>query len=1303
VTGWSMVGGDKDAATYLMTLGEGEVVPPPVHAKGADEFVIAESDDEELAGYHSVIFDGTNFMVAYVHSESTASDSVMYARLFDTAGSPVGSPVYIDGSSLMEGAPMLSFNGNESLLVSGTGWPPNYIQGQFITTAGGLGTGPFTVAGGTNTSWDLGGVAFDGTNHLVVWSDDDGGGDFDIYGQLVTQAGGLSGGVITINADAGNQQMPKVAFGGGKYLVTFVDNATDVSAQLVTTVGGMDGGKLPLHTDGLPSDNDPYVIWNGLEFLVAYHNDNGTDWDILGATVSTAGLFGSDIPLMTGVSDDKFPAVVWDGAEYIMVWTEGLGMSTASVKVQRFSSDLTPQGSSVEQAVPVTGKTPWAIGIATAAPGKYFAAMNREDIPGDLSGDNDNDVYGLFLDTGAAPAPSTYTFVLGGSNFDVGVSVAHDGTRNDYGTHVEVDTHPITGNAFVLARSTSGVEWDAPDHSFIIKYSSEGVFISSKPIEGRRSGNIMLAGPMTGGFIYTDEKFDAGSAVKIVRRSDADFSSAGETAEYPDTEIDHFKDIETTGSEIFACAKGGPSGSTGLEKGAKIFKYGLALNEMQRTTFTLNAAYVDCHALEVYGGDVYVLAGNDETQNWETWLLKYDSALSGVVDSVNVTAFVGGEDQSLVVTDEGIYISTAGENGELHIYRYNAALDYTGISATFSVSGTAGHAQMKYLHDIYVVTTATGLTSNEDFVALRFDPADLSLVSSATYDAGILDFDIAFGFDIVDEDLGDLVVVGGATNGSGDFDVLGKGMNTGGGTPPITPTGVTRVWTGSSPDDFATSALNWAGGLAPQDGDSIEFSMAGESPTMDLTVTIASMSVLSPFDGTITFSNGLTLLKDFYSNATAGTVDFGGNTINVGGDFEVVDITLTGIAWNAVFNGDTDQQAARYGGDGYLDFVFLSISKQTGTALNMGSNSRVLGTFTMMSGTYSAAGFTHELSGDFSLQGGYLSVGQSTIAVVGGNEQTFSATGGASSDFNVFSVLNQSSVTLNFGFAADTFRSTAGYTFLWFGAGNSYSFDKFIVRGSTGPGFEPKVKLKSSTPGTQWDLGVNSYEDVSMVVVRDCNAMGGIMIDAEDSFNDGNNMNWSFANVGGGFLSLTFDDAGDLWALNDGAGDIRKYVSPVSPITEATTEDWNLAGLEHPENLRFDTGGNLWVSVSTAPGAYPNLIVKYAKNGSVVDTSTSTELSAILNDVSAISFRSDTGDMWVVNRGAMGSEASVVQFYNTGSLSAPAFDNSNVSTFTLSSELDAPRDIAFDTGSNLWVTLPWQGEIRRYPRSGSVI
>ena len=68
-------------------------------------------------------------------------------------------------------------------------------------------------------------VGFDGTNHLVVWSDARGGTGQDLYGARVSKAGVVLGSApIVISAASGDEVAAAVAFDGTNYLVVWQDS-----------------------------------------------------------------------------------------------------------------------------------------------------------------------------------------------------------------------------------------------------------------------------------------------------------------------------------------------------------------------------------------------------------------------------------------------------------------------------------------------------------------------------------------------------------------------------------------------------------------------------------------------------------------------------------------------------------------------------------------------------------------------------------------------------------------------------------------------------------------------------------------------------------------------------------------------------------------------------------------------------------------------------------------------------------------------------------------------------------------------
>ncbi len=89
-------------------------------------------------------------------------------------------------------------------------------------------------------------VAFDGTNYLIVWTDKRSYSttNNDIYGIRLNQTGSVIGSDIAISTAAHSQIYPKVAFDGSNYLVVWTDNRSntnyDIYGSRVNTAGTID-------------------------------------------------------------------------------------------------------------------------------------------------------------------------------------------------------------------------------------------------------------------------------------------------------------------------------------------------------------------------------------------------------------------------------------------------------------------------------------------------------------------------------------------------------------------------------------------------------------------------------------------------------------------------------------------------------------------------------------------------------------------------------------------------------------------------------------------------------------------------------------------------------------------------------------------------------------------------------------------------------------------------------------------------------------------------------------------------------
>ncbi len=172
-------------------------------------------------------------------------------------------------------------------------------------------------------------AGFDGANHLVVWSDARGGTGQDLYGARVSKAGVVLGSApIVISAAAGDQVAAAVAFDGTNHLVVWQDSrgstGRDIYCARVSPDGTvLDPGGIPVST-ALEHQVEPAVAFDGTSYLVVWEDRRTGFGDVRGARVSPGGtILAADLVISGAALHQTQPAVACASGACLVAWRDG--------------------------------------------------------------------------------------------------------------------------------------------------------------------------------------------------------------------------------------------------------------------------------------------------------------------------------------------------------------------------------------------------------------------------------------------------------------------------------------------------------------------------------------------------------------------------------------------------------------------------------------------------------------------------------------------------------------------------------------------------------------------------------------------------------------------------------------------------------------------------------------------------------------------------------------------------------------------------------------------------------------------
>ena len=363
---------------------------------------------------HCSAFDGTNYLVGFqIHLQPNTNGRVV-AQLVSRTGTLIGSQI----NTGVSGDPPkgIGFDGTNYLLL----WAYNggssvgQVFGQLISKAGAVTGSPLQVSQSTNVE-EMDAVAFAGTNYLVTWTDarraGSGPGDRDIYGRRVSGSGTPLGGDFKISGAAGADS--GVAFDGTNFLVTWRDDVNDTSiyGRLVSPSGSFVSSEFVIDGNAFPSDNPSAVMFAATKYVVAINDQTGgnnTDtWDIFGRFVTTTGsVLTNRFTITAGSGSQQFPRMAFDGTNYLITWWDVSAGTNFSCKARFFDTNGTPASSEFNLFTPQGNKIPLLAPVLFDGT-KYFAVNGLEEVvtngSGGFVGFTNGVVYGAFVPTVATP------------------------------------------------------------------------------------------------------------------------------------------------------------------------------------------------------------------------------------------------------------------------------------------------------------------------------------------------------------------------------------------------------------------------------------------------------------------------------------------------------------------------------------------------------------------------------------------------------------------------------------------------------------------------------------------------------------------------------------------------------------------------------------------------------------------------------------------------------------------------------------------------------------------------------------
>lgn len=378
----------------------------------------------ELAG--GAVAEGTNYLVGY------ATGTTLLGQWIGSTGQLLGAAIAVGSNPGFPPAAAVAGAYTNGLVA----WS-DYSQTSGVTMFGRVfsyashafgATFPLLAAPGSHGFQRVRDVASDGTNYLVLWvaaaDGVDDGAFAKLYGQFISGAGTLAGSEFVVASGSAIYEDVAVVFGRTNYLVAWQQEVGEDYETYSRTVtpGGALGGAMKL--SATPSwDRNPVAIgFDGTNYLVAWNcttNDGGPgELMLMGRVVSQSGApVGDELLLAEGPA--TMPALAFDGRNHLLVWSADSIATNHTIRA-RFLDPLGKAIGPVFTPFAAQGANPPLLPLKgalfdgnrfllTATYGSFVVDTN-----GDIVGFNGGDVYGRFLPSSTTPPMFTHPTLVNG-------------------------------------------------------------------------------------------------------------------------------------------------------------------------------------------------------------------------------------------------------------------------------------------------------------------------------------------------------------------------------------------------------------------------------------------------------------------------------------------------------------------------------------------------------------------------------------------------------------------------------------------------------------------------------------------------------------------------------------------------------------------------------------------------------------------------------------------------------------------------------------------------------------------------